>query len=109
MTDFTPIASAIITLLATVITAFVIPMIRARLTNEKLAEVQLWVTVAVKAAEQLFRGHDQGQAKKQFVVDSLAKHGFTIDADQLDQMIEAAVNELPKLLAPTTEKSQPDQ
>lgn len=109
MTDLTSIASAIVTLLVAVITAFVIPMLRAKLTNEKLAEVQLWVTVAVRAAEQLFNGHDQGQAKKQFVVDSLAKHGFTIDADQLDQMIEAAVNELPKLLAPAIEKTQSDR
>lgn len=103
MIDITSVAVAVITLLVTIMTVFVIPVLRAKFSDEQLLKIQTWVNIAVGAAEQLYQGTDMGATKKQFVLTALSQHGFTIDPDLLDQMIEAAVNELPKVFEPVVE------
>ena len=51
MIDFTPLFEALITLAATAITVFLIPLLLERYGAEKLAKAQGWVQVAVLAAE----------------------------------------------------------
>lgn len=91
MIDLTPIASAVIALVAAIISCVLIPFIRSKLTAAQFDEIQLWVNIAVDAAEQLFQGHNRGEEKKAYVLKFLQSKGFTLDMDSLDKMIEAAV------------------
>ena len=95
MIDLTPIVEAIVALVAAVITAFVIPWLKGKIDADKLEEIELWVTVAVEAAEQLYTGSGRGAEKKAYVVEFLNSKGFKIDAETLDKLIEAAVFNLP--------------
>lgn len=95
MIDLTPIVEAIVALVAAIITAFVIPWLKGKIDADKLEEIELWVTVAVEAAEQLYTGSGRGAEKKAYVVEFLNKKGFKIDAETLDKLIEAAVFNLP--------------
>ena len=50
--------------------------------------------IAVSAAEQIFKGSGRGEEKKQYVIAWLKERGFTVDENELDALIEAAVYEL---------------
>jgi hypothetical protein len=98
MIDLTPIMEAIIALVTAVITAFVIPWLKGKIDADKLEKIKLWVTVAVEAAEQLYKGSGRGEEKKAYVVKFLKEKGFTLDPDSLDKLIEAAVFNLPEYI-----------
>ena len=91
MTDLTPIVEAVITLLMALITAFLIPFIKSKVSNEKYAEIMMWVGVAVDAAEMIYTGTGRGAEKKQYVLDFLADKGYKLDVNSIEAMIEAAV------------------
>lgn len=99
MIDITPIANAIIALIAAVISAFVIPYVKSKTDAAKLEKITLWVTIAVEAAEQLYAGSGRGAEKKAYVVNFLNSKGYTLDPDSLDKLIEAAVFNLPLYLS----------
>jgi hypothetical protein len=91
--DYTELFQALIALLATLITTFVIPLIRKKLSTEKTEELKKWVGVAVKAAEQLY-GSKTGQEKREYVVSFLVSKGIVFDVDEVNTMIEAEVYKL---------------
>ena len=91
--DYTELLQAVIALLATLITTFVIPLIRKKLSAEKTEELKKWVGVAVKAAEQLY-GSKTGQQKKDYVVAFLLSKGIVFDTEEVNAMIEAEVYKL---------------
>lgn len=74
MTDITPILVSLITLVFLVTTAFFIPWLKSKTTAAQQAEIQVWVNLAVLAAEQLF-GSGRGEEKKRWVLEELAKKG----------------------------------
>lgn len=92
--DLTEITNTVITLAVMIITAFLIPVIRQKLTAEQRETLNAWVDIGVKAAEQVFKETKQGQAKKQYVLNFLKSKGYNINSDEVDLMIEAAVNKL---------------
>ena len=94
MTDLTPIVNAVITLIAAIITTFLIPWIKSKIDAAKLAQIVEWVGIAVRAAEQIYNESGMGEKKKQYVLDFLADKGFTLDPDSINAMIEAAVKDL---------------
>lgn len=100
--DYTELLQAIIALLATLITTFLIPFIKKKLSAEKVEELRKWVGVAVKAAEQIY-GSKTGQQKKDYVVAFLLSKGIVFDTDEVNAMIEAEVY---KLTQGSTEKSE---
>ena len=108
MIDLTPIMEAIIALVVAVITAFVIPWLKGKIDADKLEQIKLWVTVAVEAAEQLYNGTGRGEEKKAYVVKFLQEKGFTIDPDSLDELIEAAVFNLPEYIGLIETEGKPD-
>lgn len=108
MIDLTPIMEAIIALVVAVITAFVIPWLKGKIDADKLEKIKLWVTVAVEAAEQLYKGSGRGEEKKAYVVQFLQEKGFTLDPDSLDKLIEAAVFNLPEYIGLIETESEPD-
>lgn len=96
--DYTKIIEAIITLLIAVITAFVIPYIKSKLSENELAEIIKWVKIAVQAAEMIYKESGMGKEKKKFVETFLTEHNIKVDIEQLDALIESAVLELKKEL-----------
>ncbi|MPM97211.1 hypothetical protein SDC9_144384 [bioreactor metagenome] len=104
MIDITPIANAVIALIAAVITAFVIPLVKAKISKEKLEKIKMWVNIAVEAAEQIYEGSGRGAAKKAYVVEFLNSKGYTLDPDSLDNLIEAAVFNLPQYIEAAIEE-----
>ncbi len=91
MIDLTPIANAIISLSALLITTFLIPWIKAKISAEKLAEAQKWVTIAVQAAEMIYTESGLNKTKKNYVRSYLINKGYDFDADSINAMIESAV------------------
>lgn len=94
--DLTKIIEAIITLLVALITAFVIPYIKAKLSADELAEIMKWVKIAVEAAEMIYKESGMGKEKKKFVENFLTEHNIKVDVEQLDVLIESAVLQLKK-------------
>lgn len=91
--DITPIVQAVITLLAAVVTACVVPLIKSKTTATQQGQINSWVRIAVAAVEQTCKD-TKGTEKKAKVLDWLHQHGIVVDEDQIDAMIEAAVYEL---------------
>lgn len=91
--DYTEIIKAVIALITALISAFLIPLIKQRVSAEKLEKWQAYVKIAVSAAEQLYNA-TQGAEKKAYVLQYLAAKGIQFDSDTVDRMIESAVLEL---------------
>lgn len=91
--DLTQIILAVITLIGAVLTGFVIPWLKNKLTDHQYDTLATLVRVGVYAAEQLFTS-DMWKEKKQYVVDLLSENGYSIDATAVDALIEATVREL---------------
>ena len=91
--NWTPIFQAILTLAGLLITGFVVPWLRTKISADQLQSLKHWVQIAVKAAEQLHDGKGGGY-KKQFVLDFLNSKGISISSAELDALIESAVHEL---------------
>lgn len=108
MIDLTPVTEAVIALIVAVITAFVIPWLKGKISTDKLEQIKLWVTVAVEAAEQIYKGSGRGEEKKAYVVQFLQEKGFTLDPDSLDKLIEAAVFNLPEYIGLIETEGEPD-
>lgn len=94
--DYTKIFEAIITLLFALISVFVVPYVKKKISAEKLSEILKWVMKAVEAAEQIYKESGMGKEKKKFVENFLTEHGISVDIEQLDVLIESAVWELKK-------------
>ena len=91
---------ALIPILGTIVTYFVVPWIKANIDNERLAQYEEWAVLAVKCAEMIFTEKGMGKDKKAYVVDFLNskfnKNGIKISEEQINVLIEAAVQELNK-------------
>nr|DAG63206.1 MAG TPA: hypothetical protein [Caudoviricetes sp.] len=94
MVDLTPIITAVLTLIFSLITAFLIPYIKTKVSAEQFATIKLWVQVAVRAAEMLYVGSGRGEEKKKYVIEFLNSKGFTLNAEEIENLIESAVLEL---------------
>ena len=91
--DLTQIILAVIALLSAIITGFVIPWLKNKLTDHQYDTLAALVRVGVFAAEQLFTS-EQWKEKKQYVVDLLQENGYSVDVTAVDALIEATVREL---------------
>lgn len=89
---------AIIPVLGTIITVFIIPLIKEKIGAEKLAKYEYWADLAVKAAEMLWTETGYGEDKKQYVVEFLTnmfnKKKVVITEEQMNILIESAVKQL---------------
>jgi LL-H family phage holin len=94
MVDLTQIIVAVLSLMLSLVSAFLIPYIKEKVTAEQFATIKLWVKVAVQAAEMLYVGSGRGEEKKKYVVEFLNSKGFTLNTEEIDNLIEAAVLEL---------------
>ena len=94
MLDLTPIVNAFITLIGLLLTTFLIPWIRTKISNEKLKEIQKWTSVGVKAAEMIYTESGMGDVKKKYVRKFLESKGYKLDIETVDALIEATVRDM---------------
>lgn len=89
---------AIIPILGTILTVYVIPLIKSKIGNENLAKYEYWADLAVKAAEMLWTETGHGADKKQYVVDFLNKmfnkNKVVITEQQIEVLVESAVKQM---------------
>lgn len=97
MVDITPILAAVITVLGSIITAFVIPWIKTKLGAEKASVVLSVADAVVLAVEQIYKGMG-GEVKKAEAVarvkDWLKQYKIVVDELTLEAAIEAAVKRM---------------
>ena len=91
--DWTQIFLAILSIISVIVTGFLIPYLKAKLSEKQKADLAFWLEILVAAAETAF-GSKQGQEKKAWVIARLAEMGITFDSDAIDNAIEAIVREL---------------
>lgn len=88
----------IISLTGLVLTGIVIPLIREKIGNEKLAKYEEWATLAVQSAEMLFSEKGMGKTKKEYVVSFLNemfnKNKVVVTEKQIEILVEAAVKSM---------------
>ena len=94
--DLTPILTAVIALIGAIITYYIIPLLKGKISADKWEEMIKWVIIAVKAAEQMKAAGLITVPKKDFVIEFLKDQGVTITDSELDALIEAAVFEINK-------------
>lgn len=96
MNELTMIVLKIVVAVAvTLITGFLIPLLKNLIGNIKDQNLRNAVEAAVQAAEQTIKGSGAGAAKKEDVLKSMLdwcqEHGVNLTDKQLDQLIESAV------------------
>ena len=91
--DITSIIEIVVALLSALVTTFLIPYIKKKISAEKLVELQKWVGIAVEAAEQIY-GSKTGNQKKEYVVAFLLSKGIVFDTQEVNALIEAEVHKL---------------
>ena len=98
MIDITLIIKAIVTLIGVVITTFLVPYLKTKISASKLSYLEEIVNVAVYAAEVLIDGEGRGDEKRNYVINHVKsmceQHGITYDADQVRQILEKSWLEL---------------
>lgn len=75
--------------------AFGVPLLRAKLGEDRFRRLQSWVAVGVEAAEQLF-GSGEGPRKKDYVLSLLLERGLVHSADEVTALLESEVYRLQK-------------
>lgn len=100
--DITPIIEIVVAILSALVTTFLIPYIKKKLSAEKLAELQKWVGIAVEAAEQIY-GSKTGKQKYEYVVSFLRSKGIVFDTKEVTALIEAEVHKLSQKAKSITE------
>lgn len=91
MIDLTPLVNALILLLGAVITVFLVPYIKSKLSVAQQAELAAWVEIAVKAAEQIIQGTKLGQERKEWVMSFLEDRGYNLNDKETAEKIEALI------------------
>lgn len=94
MVDITPIVNAVIALIAAIISAFLIPWIKANTTEQQRQTILELIKIAVAAAEQIYQGEGRGEEKKQYVLDFLASKGIAVDDEAINAAIESYVQQI---------------
>lgn len=86
--DLTPVVQLVIMLVSALITAFVIPWIKAKANDQQWEALVKVTRTAVFAAEQVY-GSGWGREKLRYAQEYIRKKGYTVDVD----LIEATVRQ----------------
>ena len=100
MIDLTPLIEAIIALVAVIITAYVIPMLKKKMSAEEYELLMKIAEQGVLAAEQIMSGSKLGKEKKEYVINyiktTLKEKNMTVNMEDINTAIEAAVKQIMK-------------
>lgn len=96
--NITPIIEAIISLVTVIITVFIIPWIKSKMTAERYSTLQLWCRTAVSAAEMLYKGGGLGKDKLEYALTKVTEMvngaGYKFDEKTIRAAIEEAVKDI---------------
>lgn len=95
---FVKIVGAVLTILATLITVYVIPAIKSHINQKDIDTLMYYISVAVRCADQIFT-REQWEEKKQYVFDYIIdivneKLHIKLSESDIDTLIEGVVNEI---------------
>lgn len=94
---FMTIALAIISIAGALVSAYLVPWLKTKISAQDMETITFWVRFAVRCADQLFTP-EQWEQKKQYVlgyiIDMAAKLGLKLTEQDINVLIEAAVNEI---------------
>jgi hypothetical protein len=97
--DLTTVINAVLALASALITAFLIPWLKTKITEAQAKRLSEVISTCVAAAEQLY-GPGTGEDKLAYVYDCLEERGYKVDREsvrsEVRAAIEAAVYELQK-------------
>ncbi len=82
---------AIISLLAVVVTYYLVPYLKTLWTAQEQSAIDYWIGIAISAAEQIF-GSGEGQAKLEYVVQYLADKGLSVSTEEIEAAVYWAFN-----------------
>ena len=92
------ILKVIVSVCVALVTAYVIPYIKALKEDKRFESVIDMIELAVRAAEQTITGQGQGKIKKaeviRFVSTWLSKNGIEMSDEELSEIIEAVVYQM---------------
>lgn len=91
--DLTPMINALILILSTVATVYIVPWIKSNTTAKQRENLLAWVDIAVCAAQQLYHQQD-GSVRLEYALGLLEAKGFDINDDVVTDAVEAAVLKL---------------
>ena len=92
--DLTPLAEILISLLAVVITTYLIPWIKARTTQSQQEYIRAAAHVAVYAAEK-FYGAGNGEKKLEYAEKVLREdYGVVLNLNKLEAVIDSVIKEM---------------
>lgn len=94
---FMTIALAIISIAGALVSAYLIPWIKNNISAKDMETIIFWVRFAVRCADQLFTPEQWEQKKTYvmaYVVNMAKKIGLNLTEQDINILIEAAVNEI---------------
>lgn len=102
--DITQIAEAVIMLVVALLGTYLTYL---KNKSDHATQIDRWVQIAVSAAEQAYKT-GVTEDRKAYAQDVLAKQGLKLDWSKVDDMIEAAVNQLPSTTRVITSETMLD-
>jgi len=99
MTDINTIVGAVITALFGLVARYLIPWLKEKLGEQRLADLVYWIGVLVRAAEQMFKDKT-GSDKLDWVKGQITALGYELDEGALRALIEAQVRDMKLEVAP---------
>ena len=96
--DITLLIKICFMILAAGYTYILAPYLKSKATAAQFDNLKEYVMVGVQAAEQIYRDPNMGQKKKEYVLRYLNEKGYTVNASEIDAMIESAVLDLKEWL-----------
>lgn len=99
MIDLTNLIEALSGVLIMLAMRYLIPWLKAKLSNEQEANLITIFEVAVMAAEKLY-GAKKGDEKLMYVQQYLAARGIKLDTERLKAYVNAAIKKMELLEAP---------
>lgn len=82
---------------ALVAVRYLLPLIKGKISADKLAEIEIWAKYAVLKAQQVFwekTGADRKAYVTEFLKEILMEKNIALSEEQLDVLIEAAVKQM---------------
>lgn len=99
MINLTPLVEALIAVIALIISTYLIPWLKTKLTAEQLTYAKTAVEVAVYAAEKAY-GAGKGEQKLKYVQDVLAARGVELDTIALMSLVDASIKKMEQAETP---------
>lgn len=106
--DLTPILQLAVMLLSAIVTAFVVPWIKAKASTQQMEALERATKTAVFAAEQVY-GSGWGRAKLHYAEEYLKKKGYTVDADLIEATVKQYFGHIDFELEEDEEEDAPEE